>query len=249
MAERRMFAKTIIDSDAFLDMPQSTQLLYFQLSMRADDDGFINNPKSILRNIGCKDDDLKILSSKKFIIPFESGVIVIKHWRIHNYIQKDRYHETKYKLEKASLSVDENGAYSTHSVSKLLPECIQHVSNMDTQVRVRLELGKDSEEAQGENQSSARFKKPTLEEITDYCKERDNHVEPQQFIDHYEANGWMVGKAKMKNWKAAVRTWEKYDIKFAPVSAAKPEYKEPEETPVSQEIQDAIDRQYAKFGM
>ena len=85
---RRMFAKTIIDSDAFLDMPQSTQLLYFQLSMRADDDGFVNNPKSIMRNVGCKEDDMRVLSGKKFIIPFESGVIVIKHWKIHNYIQK-----------------------------------------------------------------------------------------------------------------------------------------------------------------
>jgi hypothetical protein len=132
MAERRMFAKTIIDSDAFLEMPQSTQLLYFHLSMRADDDGFINNPKSIMRNVGCKEDDIRILSGKKFIIPFESGVVVIKHWRIHNYIQKDRYHETKYKSEKASLNLDENGAYTN---------CIQDVSKMDTQVR--LELGKD----------------------------------------------------------------------------------------------------------
>ena len=90
MAERRMFARTIIDSDAFLDMPHTTQLLYFHLSMRADDDGFINNPKNIMRMIGCKDDDLKILLTKKFILPFESGVVVIKHWQIHNYIQKDR---------------------------------------------------------------------------------------------------------------------------------------------------------------
>jgi hypothetical protein len=112
MAERRMFAKTIIDSDAFLDMPQSTQLLYFQIAMRADDDGFINNPKSIMRNVGCKEDDLKLLAAKKFILPFESGVVVIKHWKIHNYIQKDRYTETKYKDEKLMLSLDENNSYT-----------------------------------------------------------------------------------------------------------------------------------------
>lgn len=137
MAERRMFAKTIIDSDAFLDMPQSTQLLYFHLSMRADDDGFINNPKNIMRMVGCKEDDLSVLITKKFIIPFESGVVVIKHWKIHNYIQKDRYHETKYKDEKSLLKLDENNAYT---------ECIQDVYEMDTQVRlgkVRLELGED----------------------------------------------------------------------------------------------------------
>lgn len=111
MAERRMFAKTIIDSDAFLDMPASSQLLYFHLSMRADDDGFVNKPKSIMRMIGAKDDDLKLLFVKKFLIPFESGVVVIKHWKIHNYIRKDTYTETKYKEEKATLELDENSAY------------------------------------------------------------------------------------------------------------------------------------------
>ena len=131
MAERRMFAKTIIDSDAFLDMPQSSQLLYFHLSMRGDDEGFINNPKSIMRNVGCKDDDIKLLIAKKFLIPFDSGVVVIKHWRIHNYIQKDRFTPTKYQTEKAMLSLDENKSYT---------QCIQNVSNMDTQVRI----GKDS---------------------------------------------------------------------------------------------------------
>lgn len=103
MAERRMFAKTIIDSDTFLDMPLSTQALYFHLSMRADDDGFINNPRKIQRSIGATDDDLKLLIAKQFTIPFESGVVVIKHWRLHNYIQKDRYKPTIYQDEKAQL--------------------------------------------------------------------------------------------------------------------------------------------------
>ena len=139
MAERRMFAKTIIDSDAFLDMPLSTQALYFHLGMRADDDGFVNNPKKILRMISSSEDDLKLLITKKFIIPFDSGVVVIKHWRMHNYIQKDRYIETKYKEEKATLFLDENKAY-TQNVSSLYPECIQFESVSETQVR----LGKDS---------------------------------------------------------------------------------------------------------
>jgi hypothetical protein len=134
-----MFAKTIVGSDAFLDMPQSTQALYFHLSMRADDDGFVNSPKSIMRLVGCKDDDIKILCGKKFIIPFENGIVVIKHWKIHNYIAKDRYTETKYKKEKASLSYDENGAYT---------ECIQLVDGCETQVRLgKVRLGKDKEEA------------------------------------------------------------------------------------------------------
>jgi 5-methylcytosine-specific restriction endonuclease McrA len=112
MAERRMFAKTIIDSDAFLDMPLSTQALYFHLSMRADDEGFINNPKKIQRMIGATEDDMKLLVAKNFIIPFESGVVVIKHWRIHNYIRADRLVETKYKEERELLEIKENGAYT-----------------------------------------------------------------------------------------------------------------------------------------
>lgn len=136
MAERRMFSKTIIDSDAFLDMPQSSQLLYFHLAMRADDDGFINNPKSIMRNVKCNEDDLKLLIVKKFLIPFESGVVVIKHWRIHNYIRSDRYKETKYKEEKASLGLDENNAYTQSKndlVDKMDTNGIPVVYQMDTQ--------------------------------------------------------------------------------------------------------------------
>ena len=116
MAERRMFAKTIIDSDAFLDMPMSAQALYFHMAMRADDDGFLNNPKKVQRMVGASDDDLKILLAKRFLICFESGVVVIKHWRIHNYIQKDRYKPTVYQEEKNLLTVKDNGVYT---------ECIQ----------------------------------------------------------------------------------------------------------------------------
>lgn len=111
MAERRMFAKTIIDSDAFLDMPMSSQCLYFHLSMRADDDGFINSPKKVQRITGASDDDLKLLIVKKFIIPFDSGIVVIKHWKIHNYIRNDRKKETMYPDEMSLLDTKENGAY------------------------------------------------------------------------------------------------------------------------------------------
>jgi Asp-tRNA(Asn)/Glu-tRNA(Gln) amidotransferase C subunit len=130
MAERRMFAKTIIDSDAFLDMPISARLLYYDLSMRADDDGFNNAPKKVMRTIGATTDDMNILIARKFVLPFESGVVVIKHWKIHNYIAKDRYKETKYKEEKSQLMLDENNAYTS---------CIQPVYECETQVR----LGKD----------------------------------------------------------------------------------------------------------
>lgn len=144
VAERRMFAKTIIDSDAFLDMPLSAQALYFHLSMRADDDGFINNPKKIQRMIGASDDDCKLLILKRFIITFESGVIVIKHWKIHNYIRNDRYKPTIYKDEKAQLIEKDNKVY-TEIENVGIPNGYQ----MDTQDRlgkVSLELGKDKKD-------------------------------------------------------------------------------------------------------
>lgn len=112
MARKRMFDLEIVDTDLFLEMPQSTQNLYFHLGMRADDDGFVSNPKKIIRTIGANNDDLKILFSKQFVIPFESGVVVIRHWKLNNYIRKDRYTETIYKEEKRKLIEDENGVYS-----------------------------------------------------------------------------------------------------------------------------------------
>ena len=144
MAERRMFAKTIIDSDAFIDMPLSTQALYFHLSMRADDDGFINNPKKIQRMVGASDDDLKVLVMKRFIIPFESGIVVIKHWKIHNYIRNDRYKPTVYAEEKKMIETKDNGAY-TEADTNGIPSDNQAVYQMDTQVRVgKVSKGKDS---------------------------------------------------------------------------------------------------------
>ena len=192
MAERRMFAKTIIDSDAFLEMPMSTQALYFHLSMRADDDGFLNNPKKIQRMVGATEDDLKLLIAKNFIITFESGVIVIKHWKIHNYIQKDRYKPTVYQEEKGQLTTKDNGSYTL---------CIQDVSNLETQVR----LGKVSI---GKVNNKKVFKKPTLEEIQAYCDERNNGINAEAFYDFYESKDWMIGKNKMKDFKACIRTWE-----------------------------------------
>ena len=147
MAERRMFAKTIIDSDVFTDMPISARLLYYDLAMRADDDGFVNSPKKIMRFVGASMDDMNVLIAKQFIIPFESGVVVIKHWKIHNYIQKDRYKATSYQAEKESLTL-KNGTYYTDDlpdVSNLDTECIQDVYSLDTQDRLGKDrLGKDN---------------------------------------------------------------------------------------------------------
>lgn len=207
MAERRMFAKTIIDSDKFLDMPLSTQALYFHLSMRADDEGFISNPKKIMRMIGSDEDSMKLLIAKQFIIPFESGIVVIKHWKIHNYIQSDRFKETICTEERKQLGYAENREYV-----KLDTECIHDVSSLETQYSIgknsidKISIDKDSV---GDKRKAKRFSPPTLEEVQAYCNERKNNVDAQRFIDYYTSNGWKVGKNAMKDWKAAVRTWEK----------------------------------------
>lgn len=112
MAQKRMFTMKIVDSDAFLDMPATTQCLYFHLNMRADDDGFIGNPKRIMKITGASEDDLRLLIAKRFVLTFEDGVIVIKHWRMHNTLSRDRYAETSYTDEKKMLLLKDNGSYS-----------------------------------------------------------------------------------------------------------------------------------------
>ena len=128
MAERRMMSKSIIKSDTFLDMPATTQNLYFHMLLDADDDGFINAPKSIMRMIGAKEDDMKVLVAKQFVIPFESGVVVIKDWKIHNYIQNDRYKPSTLP-ERNLLNIQKDKTYTLKGdVSKVDTECIQTVS-------------------------------------------------------------------------------------------------------------------------
>ena len=314
MAERRMFAKTIVTSDAFLDMPPTARCLYFTLGMFADDDGFVNNPKSIMRQVGSTTDDINILISKKFLLAFDSGVIVIKHWRIHNYIRGDRKHDTKYVEELSSMSIDENGAYTLSDGADLpqltadsaalrrqayadselpysfdykirqafwnqpCPICgrimsseylcqptIQHnmpiskggrheLGNIsvicqscnssirdnptdslnaeevieawealcragDRQMSVnrqagdiprlgKVSIGKDSIDKESKGK---RFTPPTVEEVREYVTSNNYNVNADNFVDFYESKGWLVGKNKMKDWKAAVRTWARRD--------------------------------------
>lgn len=136
MAQRRMFSRKITDTDKFIEMPATTQNLYFHLNMNADDEGFVDRVSIIQRMIGASGDDLKLLIAKGFIIPFESGVVVIRHWRIHNYIQADRFQATIYQNEKSQIEYDDT---KTANI-KPLEQCVQDVYKLDTQVR----LGKDS---------------------------------------------------------------------------------------------------------
>lgn len=163
MAQRRMFSKKITDTDTFLDMPLSSQALYFHLNMHADDDGFVSNAKTIKRMIGSSDDDLKLLLAKQFIFAFESGVVVIKDWKIHNYIRKDTYNTTIYGNEKEQLEQDENGAYT------LRPRAVDDPS---PQVRLGKDrLGKDSNIYSSSN-DEPHIDLKTFKEIISYLNEK-----------------------------------------------------------------------------
>ena len=211
MAERRMMAKSVIDTDTFLDMPASTQNLYFHMLLRADDDGFIASPKGILRIIGASDDDLKLLLAKQYLFRFESGVVVIKDWKIHNYIQNDRY-KPSLQPERELLTITANKEYTlTNSdVSNMDTECIQNVSIGKVRLgKVRLDKNNNGE-CEKSHSKRKQFKPPTLKEVEEYCKERNNGIDAQYFIDYYEARGWELSKGrKVKSWKHCINTWEK----------------------------------------
>lgn len=208
MAERRMFAKTIIDSDAFLDMPLSAQALYFHLSMRADDEGFVGNPKRIRSMIGASEDDLKLLLMKRFLLAFDSGVVVIKHWKIHNYIQNDRCKPTTYIEERATLDIDGKKAY----VEKTDTPRIQDGYNSDTQVsldedRVSLELDLQESKKENINNNSStgagvREGRP-LESYNDIMTRWElgplTKAALGQFIQHCALNGKKLTNAKLED--------------------------------------------------
>lgn len=166
-----MFSRKITETDHFLEMPLSSQALYFHLNMGADDEGFIDKAKTIQRTIGASDDDMKLLIAKGFLIPFESGVVVIRHWRIHNYIQADRFQATIYQDEKEQLDFDKSKIASI----KPLDQCIQNVSKMDTQVRLgedrldkdRLDKVNNLYSGEDEKKSLSRIIKSTSVKIND----------------------------------------------------------------------------------
>ena len=217
MAERRMFAKTIIDSDAFLDMPMSARLLYYDLGMRADDDGFINSPKKIMRMIGASNDDVNILIARKFVIPFDSGVVVIKHWRINNYLRNDRYTETKYLEEKSNLEVDKNGSYTAKNNTGI-PVGIPTVSTG------KVRLGKDSI---GKDINTISCNENSEIEVLDqkemwfesfweiYPKHQDKKKAKQKFLKL--CTNEKEYKAIMNGLRNVLPVWAKKDTKYIPM--------------------------------
>lgn len=195
MAKKRMFSIEVVASDAFLDMPLSTRALYFHLGMYGDDDGFVNNPKTVQRLVGASDDDFKLLIAKRFIIPFDSGVTVIKHWRLNNYIQSDRYHPTTYQDEYSQLIIKKNEAYTLKADEPpLLPEAevitenggfenlytnvIQNVSEMDTQIRLdESRLGELNTQQQQLTDILSVFRDISLTKIARVSKEERKIIE------------------------------------------------------------------------
>lgn len=215
MADRRMYSKKIVESDAFLDLPASAQALYFHLGMAADDDGVVNAPRGVIRACGAGDEDLKLLEGKGFLLPFPSGIVVIKHWRINNTIQKDRYKPTAYSEEIGQLAVKENGAYTAHVYTSMDTQaCIHKAGYTSVDTQIRLVKEKLNKESQGEEPAPAPdgFRPPTTEEVEAYAREAAIRLDAAQFVAYYSSNGWLVGnRTPMRDWKAAARSWAARD--------------------------------------
>lgn len=208
-----MFSLDIVDTDAFLEMPGSAQALYFHLGMRADDDGFVSSPRRITSMVNASVDDFKILVAKSFIIPFASGVCVVKDWKVNNLLRGDRYTPTRYTNELAQLE-EVNREYKLINAgqSSGMTNGIPNGNQTGDKMEPQFSRGKDNiDKSMGADKprTPARFVKPTIEDVQAYCNERKNGIDPQRFIDYYEANGWVQSRGKpIKDWRAAVRTWE-----------------------------------------
>lgn len=212
MAKKRMFNVDIVGSDAFLDLPHTAQALYFQLGMRADDDGFVGNPKTIQRIAGTKASDLELLVKKRFLLQFPSGVVVIKHWKINNQIQKDRYTPTVYTEEYQSLYIKDNKSYT-----EMDKGCIQSVSEMDTQISIdKNRLDKNSRG--GEKHAHGFFANVLLtdDELQKLAAEIPNYEEYIEKLSHYiESNG-----KKYKSHYATILMWHRKDREKQPAAPA-----------------------------
>lgn len=232
MAEKRMFTQKIIDSDAFLDMPLSTQALYFHLNMRADDDGFINNPKRIQRTIGASEDDLKLLIAKRFVICFENGVIVIKHWRMHNTLRKDRYTPTVYQEQYLQLDVKDNNSYTEKPVNQLATTWQPDGNQLATQNRLdknRLDKISLEEDSEPESDDSEPVPKKTKKPIKHKYGEYNNVLLSDEELDKLKTefsdwqerierlSSYMASTGKpYKNHLATIRNWAKKDKEQKP---------------------------------
>lgn len=204
MARKRMFDRELINQDIFIDLPTESKALYFLLGMEADDEGFVST-KRVMRNHGIVSEDaLKILIAKRFLIPFASGVVVITDWNTNNYLDKHRVAPTLYLDEKSKIIIDEQSSRYV-----CLTEIKPVLNEFLTSIEEKSIEEKSIEELRDQKQKQQKSIPPTLEQVNEYCNERNNGIDAERFIDYYSARGWMLGKVKMKDWKSAVHTWEK----------------------------------------
>lgn len=225
MADKRMFSNAIVNSDVFLDMPLSTQALYFHLGMNADNEGFVGSPKKIQKMIGATDDDMRILLAKRYILAFESGIIVIKHWYINNNIRQDQAKRTTYIEERESLMLDEKQAYTElkpgkkQATSRQLTDN-QQLTNSELTVNYPpsiVEYSRDEYSIVESNNNTHAHEDfftgtiPTLQEIKDYITLKGFKVDPEHFYNYYSAKGWKLGNTPINNWQVLVNDWARKD--------------------------------------
>ena len=210
-----MFTKKITDDDNFIALSSSAQALYLHLSMAADDDGFTRQVSTAMFRAHASVQDIQALLENRYIYQFESGVIVIKHWRMANALRKDRYTPTIYKSEMAMLGLDEHGAY-TRGMDTIGCQDGNQTATQYRLDKVRVDKDRLGEDIQEETDTNVSVKKksvftpPTVEEVSEYCFEQNLGIDPEAFVDYYNANGWMIGgKAHMKDWRAAARNWDR----------------------------------------
>ena len=227
MAERRMFARSIVLSDAFLDMPATARCLYFTLSMFADDDGFVGSPKAIIRQCNASEDDLKVLLTKRYVLLFNSGVIVIKHWRINNYLRNDRKNDTTYKEELSTLALDQKGGYIEKGAAPP-PPVLEEVSK-DAELQVPTSclptanqlptncphsIGKDSIVKNSIGKRGAAPPPPTLEEVRAYVEAMHYSFSADDFFEYYASQKWKKANGQpLCDWKMGCSQWERREKK------------------------------------
>lgn len=212
MAQRRMFSLSVIDTDAFLDLPTTAQCLYFHLGMHGDDDGFVGSPKKIMRAVGCTESDLKALENEHFIISFESGVVAIRDWKLNNTLKNDRYRPTVYCSERNTLSFDTSGRYFIIE-NNVEPAWNQNGTELEPQrnltQRNPTELKQTESRGTEGSAEGGRTNRPTFDEISDYAKSYWRNVDNeilQQFYCHYAKMDW-VDDGKTVDWKEKLESW------------------------------------------
>lgn len=201
MAQKRMFDKRVVETDKFMDLPMSAKALYFMAGISADDKGFFQ-PKKLQKVHGFSDDDFKILIAKQYLIVFDTGVMVITDWNKNNWLDTRRVQETEY-IDELKLLTLINEKYE-------LLDCAKRMLSENRIEENRIEQNSIEENNKKEiHKEKNNFTKPTIEELKEFTKEHNLKIDEERFIDYYEAKGWMIGKSKMKDWKAAARNWNR----------------------------------------